>query len=179
MFIVWGSGYYGDVDHVPRLCHVATHFGHLYYIPLIPTGSFILTHQDGDTDQGVSLPIQWKSVGMAYLRTLCVLAVILLATLTFFAFMERRYVAGAVLITAGVLVGWFLERLKRSAFFTQASYERAVELGKRLGLTRQGELMIEVAYGRLTPAQADAELAKYDEEIIEATAVEPMGHIGE
>jgi hypothetical protein len=52
--------------------------------------------------------------------------------------------------------------------FTHASYERAVELGRHVGLTDMGMLMIEVAYGRMTPAQADAELAKLDQQVYEA-----------
>jgi hypothetical protein len=57
-------------------------------------------------------------------------------------------------------------------FITQASYERAVDLGRRVGLTEMGMLMIEVAYGRMTAAQADAELAKFDQQVYEAQLAE-------
>jgi len=39
MVIVWGSRLYGKVDVVPGFFHVATRFGHVYYLPLIPTQS--------------------------------------------------------------------------------------------------------------------------------------------
>jgi hypothetical protein len=39
MIIVWGSRLYGKVDAVPGLFHVATRFGHIWYLPLIPMGS--------------------------------------------------------------------------------------------------------------------------------------------
>ena len=39
MVIVWGTLEAGKVDEVPKLFHVETRFGHVYYLPLIPLGS--------------------------------------------------------------------------------------------------------------------------------------------
>ena len=62
MVIIWGTTHAGKVDEVPGMFHVVTQFGHLYYIPLIPTGSYIVLdkHSDGGF-RGVSIPISFKS----------------------------------------------------------------------------------------------------------------------
>jgi hypothetical protein len=45
-------------------------------------------------------------------------------------------------------------------FFTQASYERALQLAQHMGLNDMGLLMIEVTYGRMNAEQAQQELAR-------------------
>ena len=68
--IVYGTGMYGKVDEVEGFCWTATQFGHIYWIPLIPTGSYIVTGEDGDGIQGLKVPLNGKSVGVAYLQGL-------------------------------------------------------------------------------------------------------------
>src|SRR5438067_10436975 len=68
MYIVWGSKLMGKVDVVPGLFHVATKFGHIYYIPLIPTASFVVMSQDGTGFRGVPIGLSFKSIMVAWLR---------------------------------------------------------------------------------------------------------------
>ena len=65
MIIVWGSGLYGDVDAIPGIGKVATKFGHLYYLPLIPTGSHFIFQQTTDGWSGVPIGWSMKSIFMA------------------------------------------------------------------------------------------------------------------
>ena len=62
MIIVWGSGLYGDVDAVPGIGRVKTNFGHLYYIPLIPTGSHFIFEESSNGWQGVPIRLSVKSI---------------------------------------------------------------------------------------------------------------------
>jgi hypothetical protein len=171
MVIIWGTTHAGKVDEVPGMFHVVTQFGHLYYIPLIPTGSYIVLDKNSDGGfRGVSIPISFKSWLVAWLRAACVVGTIAMTILTavMLADVQRHpfnwigpLFLDAVLITLLVLS----YKLK---FIKQASYERAIDLARRVGLTEMGMLMIEVAYGRMSAAQADAELAKVDQQVYEA-----------
>ncbi|MEZ6055673.1 MAG: hypothetical protein R3C01_03120 [Planctomycetaceae bacterium] len=68
MVIVWGSGLYGKVDEIPGLCHVATKFGHLYYIPLIPVDSVVVFEKTADGWRGIEIGVSLKSVLVAWFR---------------------------------------------------------------------------------------------------------------
>src|SRR4051812_36121775 len=70
MYIVWGSKLMGKCDVVPGLFHVATKFGHVYYLPLIPTGSFAVLAQDGTSFRGVPVSMSFKSIMLAWARAI-------------------------------------------------------------------------------------------------------------
>ncbi len=173
MVIIWGTTQAGKIDEVPGMFHVITQFGHLYYIPLIPTGSFVVLEQLPDGGfRGTSIGLSFKSWLVAWLRAGCVLAII------------ASIIAGIVVVAEaknqGVNWGWvgpvvigissitLLILTYKLKFFTHASYERAIQLAQKVGLTEMGMLMIEVAYGRLTPEQADNQLAQLDQKVYEA-----------
>jgi hypothetical protein len=70
-----GTRLFGKVHHVPGHFYVATRFAHVNFIPLVPTGSWLVqdgTHSSGLTAsrwRGWQLPgVHWRSVGMAWLR---------------------------------------------------------------------------------------------------------------
>jgi len=171
MVIIWGTTHAGKVDEVPGMFHVVTQFGHLYYIPLIPTGSYIVLEKNSDGGfRGVSIPISFKSWLVAWLRAACVVATIglTIATAVMLADVQQHpfnWLAPAILDVGAITLLVLSYKLK---FIKQASYERAIDLARRVGLTEMGMLMIEVAYGRMTAAQADAELAKLDQQVYEA-----------
>jgi hypothetical protein len=52
-----------------------------------------------------------------------------------------------------MIAGYVLTR--RAAVFTRASYQRAVKLSEYLGISIEGRLLIEVAYGQMTAEQAE------------------------
>src|SRR5262245_13761922 len=164
MIIVWGTTHAGKVDEVPGgMFHVVTQFGHLYYIPLIPTGSFVVLekHADGGF-RGAAIPLSGKSLLVGWLRggstvTIVGSAIALIGSIVSKDAAPFAWVVALMigLIATGVLVATY--RLK---FFTQASYERALELARHLQWNDTGLLMLEVAYGRMNSDQAAAELAR-------------------
>lgn len=160
MVIIWGSGLYGKVDEVPQLCHVATRFGHLYYIPLIPLGTYAVFEKNGDDFSGAALPLSFKSILVAWLRAGLIVGAVAAGIFGFINFAERHQVDGiAGVLLAAIAMGLFIGSYYWSVI-TRANYSRAVQIAERCGINPLGMLMIEVAYGRLTAAQADAELAK-------------------
>lgn len=72
--IVYGSRLFGKVDAVGSLFHVATRFAHVWYIPLFPLGSWIVTEESGNGWRGFQIPLNLKSVFVAWLRGALVVA---------------------------------------------------------------------------------------------------------
>ena len=163
MMIVWGSRMYGKVDEVPGLCHVATQFGHLYYIPLIPFGSYAVISETGDDFQGAPLPLSGKSVLTAWLRTIFVAAGSGSWIMSAIMFSTSEPIAGSVLLILGALALGLLYFSYRWSFLRQASYERALQIASILEITKEGMLMLEISYGRLDADQAMVELQRYQE----------------
>lgn len=163
MVIIWGSGVYGKVDEVPRLFHVATKFGHLYYVPLIPLGSVVVLENSGDNFQGVNIPLSGKSIILAWLRAILVLGAIVGTIYGLVQIFEGSTSEGfGFLIGAAVaLGGWVYSKKARG--INRASYARAVQLGELLGISEEARLMIEVAYGQMTAEEAANRLAATQE----------------
>ena len=70
MIIIYGTRCYGYVDRVPGFCYVATQFGHLNYLPLFPTKSFVIVEgsEEGDGFRGFELGVSGKSALAGYIR---------------------------------------------------------------------------------------------------------------
>lgn len=66
--IVWGTKLYGKVDEIEGVGYVATQFGHLFWIPLIPYQSYFVTAKQGHQFEGIKLGLWSKSVLVGYLR---------------------------------------------------------------------------------------------------------------
>jgi hypothetical protein len=160
MVVIWGSGLYGKVDEVPELCHVATRFGHLYYIPLLPLGSYAVFEKNGDDFSGAALPLSFKSILVAWLRAGMIVGVVAAAIFSLISFAERNALEGAAGIVLALMAIGLLWGSYSWSGITRANYHRAKQIAERCGVNPLGMLMIEVAYGRLTAAEADAELAK-------------------
>lgn len=74
--IVFGTRMYGQVDRMPE-GYVATQFFHIWFIPLFPIKSMLVTEDTGgDGVRGISLGWSGKSILAAYFRTAGVLATI-------------------------------------------------------------------------------------------------------
>jgi len=73
--LIWGTRLYGAVDRIHGVFYVATRFGHLWYIPLIPTQSFLIFHgtESSNGFKGVPIPLSAMSVLMGWLRAACVI----------------------------------------------------------------------------------------------------------
>lgn len=161
MIIVWGSGLYGDVDAIPGIGNVATNFGHLYYLPLIPTGSHFILEQSSDGWRGV--PIGWsiKSILMAWLRVGLGFLALTCGVVASIELMDHRQVDGIELSIACIACVAFIAMFiatKRMKFFTVASYERAKQLADQIGLTDQALVMLDLYYGELSESEAQRKL---------------------
>jgi hypothetical protein len=68
MIVVFGSTLYGKVESVPGVCHVATRFLHFFFVPLFPTGSWLVVDKRERAEGGaeaIKLPaMHWGSVAM-------------------------------------------------------------------------------------------------------------------
>jgi hypothetical protein len=152
----FGEIHVGMVDRVPRVGYVVTRFHHLNFLPIAPLGSYFVFL--GPESYEVKIPLSIKSVLMGWFRGACCFS--LLVGCIFLAIECRRLnatrlsVVAALLAVPLVLLG--VSYLRR---FRNASHSRAMELANLLGLPVETRLLIDVAYGRKTPAQADLELA--------------------
>jgi hypothetical protein len=140
MVIVWGSRLMGRVDRVPGMFHVATRFGHLWYLPLIPLQSFVILAEHGDQFRGVPIPMSGKSILFAWARAALFVMTIISALVVLISANDKHMstagpaVFAALSATAFALVTWWkgcthcscdrAERLARAAGFTEAGLEQ-------------------------------------------------------
>ncbi len=105
MIIMFGTRLYGKVDRVPGLFYVASHFAYLNYVPLFPTGSYLVFEgsESGEQFRGVPLGINGKSVMFGYLRAVSLLVGVALIALGFVALMDNDVNFGIALIVAGIV----------------------------------------------------------------------------
>jgi hypothetical protein len=64
VIIIYGQRTYGAVDEQAGQ-YAVTRFAHIYYMPLVPTGSFWMT----GPSRGIETPLNGKSIAAAYART--------------------------------------------------------------------------------------------------------------
>ncbi|HUE73711.1 MAG TPA: DUF202 domain-containing protein [Pirellulaceae bacterium] len=156
MILFYGTQFYGKVDKVPMLGHVATSFFYIQFVPLIPLGSYLVLE---DGQGSLSVGFSFKSLLVAWLRTALVFGAVGLAIAGILATGNRSTLGmaasfgGAVACIAAMIGSYFVP------FVGQASFERAMRLADQVGVKPEFRLTLEVHYGRKTAQQADAELA--------------------
>jgi hypothetical protein len=162
MLVIHGSRLYGKVDQVPGLFYVATMFFHVQFIPLIPYQSFLVLDAPKKAGQGrgTRIGLSGKSIFFAWLRTVFLLAGVILAGSTLVCATEllqarggRQYevlavVAGFALIC--FLVFWASYRLSRP------------RITRALGLASQAGIPPEVLAQHFADRLSDAELEKLE-----------------
>jgi hypothetical protein len=158
MIFVWGSRFFGKVDSVKGLFHVATRFGHLWFIPLIPMGSMVVLDRRGGTLRGVPIPLSLRSILVAWLRAALIAAAVIALCGAFATLSDPRAhqssMPGYGLLAGGVLaVGTFI-----ASYFMpgvgKAGYARARALAEKIGLKEEGLVIIEHRFGRISEAEA-------------------------
>ncbi|MEL7497006.1 MAG: hypothetical protein AAFN77_05310 [Planctomycetota bacterium] len=183
MIIIWGANHYGKVDEIDGVGHIATQFGHLYYIPLIPTSSRFITGQEGDNFYYAPVSLSLKSILMAWLRTFSVLAMI--GSLIFLIASDQGPMGGKLIpaILFALSIGLFFAF--RMSWATKASYARAVDLAEQIGFDPRLRVYIDLHYGMINEVEADRRLdevnAQLDElenleEEIAASGMNQEGH---
>jgi hypothetical protein len=163
MSLHFGTKLMGKVDEVPRMGYVSTQFFHVNYLPLIPTGTYFVLEENGDNFRGVTLPLSFKSILVAWLRAALFVVFIIGIVFAIIAVSDNKTPRA---IGAGVA-----SALAVAAFFgtyyiplvSRAGYHRAMDLAQRIGLNEEAVLMLEVAYGRKSAAEADLELERIEE----------------
>lgn len=168
MIVVWGSKLYGKVDEIAGLGYVATQFGHLFWIPLIPMNSYFVTDKTQHRFEGVQLGLCWKSVLVGYARVFSVLFLLAgfgAANALFNpteALDPARVPSQYVVLALGVLAIPVCLAVNMSAV-RQANYDTACELANRAGFDDRMRTYIDFSYGRISEDQADQRFAELDE----------------
>lgn len=144
--IIFGSRLFGKVDAVPGMFHVATKFFHINFLPLIPTGSWLVVDQDGSSWRGVEIPVSMKSVAVAWIRfLLCCFA---LFGLIFGLTGSSKGGVFISLLGLGGFIGSYYW-----SWIARADGERAVELAQLGGLNPDAVDHIRALYGMPTLAR--------------------------
>lgn len=152
MYIVWGSRLMGKCDTVPGLGHVETKFGHIYYLPLIPTQTFLVLSKSGKNFRGVPLSLSFKSILMAWSRAILLVAGLVFAIMTVMFAVDPK--SGDNPIIPGIVAAfcWIAAAvLSYAKPFTHASFARACELAKQCKLSAAGMEAIAKHYGQPLP----------------------------
>jgi len=163
MSLHFGTKLMGKVDEVPRMGYVSTQFFHVNYLPLIPTGTYFVLEESGDNFRGVTLPLSFKSVCVAWLRALLFIGFIASVIIAIIFVSDQKTPEAIGIGLAGVLAVAFFWCTYYIPFIARANYERAMELAQRIGLNEEAVLMLEVAYGRKSAAEADLELEQIEQ----------------
>jgi len=123
--IVWGTRLFGGVDKVPGVCHVATKFFHIWYIPLVPTQSYVVIagSETGKGWRGIPIDMSGKSVLAGYLRGAAIIAAVISIIRVITAHQEDASTAIVSGLIAAVSVGLYFVLWRG-----RASQERAREL---------------------------------------------------
>jgi hypothetical protein len=165
MVIIYGTRLMGKVDKVESLGHISTQFFHLYYLPLIPTGSYLVLSENGDDFRGISVPLSFKSILVAWLRAGTFLAFVVCTIIAIVSIGDRKNDVAAGIVfgsLAALALGTFVATYYLS-WFTKASYDRAMQIANIVGLSDEARLMLEVSYGRKSAEQADWELQQIEQ----------------
>jgi hypothetical protein len=137
MVLHGGRLVFGMVDRVPRVCYVATLFFHINLVPLVPLKSYLIV-EPTTRDHYCShrIPLSWRSVVMAWLRTGLLGVVGASGLITTFLFTDlidgkgnesALWVGVTALMASGLLFGSCM-------LLNRAGFLRAVELGAVLGI---------------------------------------------
>lgn len=138
--IIFGTRLFGKVDAVPGMFHVATKFFHINFLPLIPTGSWLVVDQNGSSWRGVEIPVSMKSVAVAWIR-------FLLCCFTLFGFIFGFAGPSTGSTFVGLLgLGGFIGSYYWS-WIAKADGERALELAQLAGLGQDAVDHIRAVYG--------------------------------
>jgi hypothetical protein len=132
--LIYGDDYFGKVDHVPGLFFVKTRFLHCMWVPLVPRESYLMV--DGEACPPIQIRLRWKSVWVAWLRSFLFVMALWLVTTGFMVLIARGAESRAIVIAiiVWIISVFFAGLWYFSHRFTRAKIDRALELGKLLGL---------------------------------------------
>ncbi|MEM7234280.1 MAG: hypothetical protein AAF517_19030 [Planctomycetota bacterium] len=161
--IIFGTRNYGKTDNIADSFHVSTRFFHIWFVPLLPLGSYLMAETTDDEDWGISVPFSFKSTLLGWARFPALIAGVCLVLVP---------VPGGGTTVAGVVclvmfaVAMFAPQLRN------ASYDRAVELCEVAQLPAQTRVAVDLHYGEISEHEAQRLFAEIEKDEIEALDAE-------
>ncbi len=152
-----GTRYYGKVDCIEEVGHVATKFTHILLAPIVPQGSYFIP----DDGEPVPVALSANSLLIAYAQTITVVVGFLSLVMLFgwnlieHSLTEQQttaYLIMGFLIGFASILGFFATKLE---CVTSASYKRASKLAEEADLEEASRIWIDLHYGKITDDQAD------------------------
>jgi hypothetical protein len=101
MIYIFGTKTYGKVDHLPGLFYVSTTFFHVNFVPLFPTGSYLIF--DDGKERGIKIGMSGKSILFAWMRAIALAGGIGLICLGMFELAKYHLPLSLALIAVGIL----------------------------------------------------------------------------
>jgi hypothetical protein len=137
-----GTRRFGRVDDVPGVCHVATVFFHVLYVPLVPLRSWVVfggTAKD-DSWQGIPIPMSFKSVLLAWLRLPILVAAGIFFLFAFGATGKDLAVAAGLAAIGALFVGLYFgtRRLMGASPSRARELEQAVRAARGEAVASRG-----------------------------------------
>lgn len=151
--VIYGQRFYGKVDVIPGVGHVATRFYHVDYLPLIPNETWLITGTDGGRVVGVKIPLSAKSIFVGWARGL-MLGVAICTTILATAEMlgDRADLRFALSLGVAAAISWFaLLLLYTLGPINRASYSRACHLARLAEFSERRMAALAKAYGQAPP----------------------------
>ncbi|WP_223636681.1 hypothetical protein [Corallococcus sp. EGB] len=135
--VIYGSRLFGKCDAIPGLGFVATKFGHINFVPLIPLEGWLVVAEEGNGWRGQAISMSGKSVLTAWARLLFIVVGLISLAVGLGSFSNHE--AGA--IPLGLLglacIGGLIASYKWK-WVTHASPERALEIAREAGISEEG-----------------------------------------
>jgi hypothetical protein len=170
MLIMFGTRTYGKVDHLPGLFYVSTSFIHINFVPLCPTGSFLII--DDGKERGMKIGMSGKSIFFAWLRALALAGGIGLACLGVFELAEHHIIAALILILVGILGVLFFFLSYRLA---RPGPRRALHIARQAGIAPEILARYFVETNMLQPEELEQLMSDYrsDDDAVSVEEVLP------
>ncbi len=104
MFVFYGSRHYGSLWKVGDQ-RLVTKFFHVYWLPLIPTGSEFILEQGGDSYRRIPVSLSGRSILLGYMRVHGFVATVITFFMALAAWDAGNYWFAGVPVLAAVLWG--------------------------------------------------------------------------
>jgi hypothetical protein len=156
MLYVFGTKTYGKVDHLPGLFYVSTAFFHVNFVPLFPTGSYLVF--DDGKERGMKIGMSGKSIAFAWLRALALVGGVVLIGFGVFEMAERHISPALIMIFVGILgVLFFFLSYK----LARPGPRRALRIANEAGIAPEILARYFVETNMLQPDQLEQLLAEH------------------
>jgi hypothetical protein len=171
MIFIYGKRMLGKCDRIPGMCHVATQFYHIDYLPLIPVQSWVVISSNGNQFRGFKIPLSGKSVLLAWARTLTFFAAVATVIWALVLLVGGRSTIDEWIFPAilAAVSGSLFAFLGWHPICTKASFARACTLAHHMKLNEAGHAQIQQIYGQavsrgfdVLPASQQYQPAQYE-----------------